>query len=230
MFLRADRLRRHPAAFIAMTGLTTVEFDVLVGDLWGPYRAAERARRERPGRKHAVGAGHPFSLAPHEQMLLTVVWLRLYPTMEVLGFLFGVSDTTAQRAVGRVLPLLEAAGRDSMRLPDPGRKQRRDLGAVLGRVPELAVVIDSLEQRVQRPRDRAAADRHYSGKKKMHTLKSQVAVTQHDGRLGAVRLARPPGPRHAALWRQGVPKAALLVGCGSGGRAPQEAARQAAPV
>ncbi len=183
MFLRADRLRRRPSAFIAMTGLTPVEFDVLVGDLWGPYRTAERARRERPGRKHAVGAGHPFSLAPQEQMLLTVVWLRLYPTMEVLGFLFGVSDTTAQRAVGRVVPLLEAAGRDSMRLPDPGRKGRRDLGAVLGRVPELAVVIDSLEQRVQRPRDRAAADRHYAGKKKMHTLKSQVAVTQHDGRL-----------------------------------------------
>jgi len=183
MLLRADRLRRHPVAFLAMTGLMAVEFDALVDDLWGPYRAAERVRRERPDRKHAVGAGHPFSLAPQEQMLLTVVWLRLYPTMEVLGFLFGVSDTTAQRAVARVLPLLEAAGRDSMRLPDPGRKGRRDLGAVLGQVPELAVVIDSLEQRVQRPRARAEADRHYSGKKKAHTLKSQVAVTQHNGRL-----------------------------------------------
>jgi DDE superfamily endonuclease/Helix-turn-helix of DDE superfamily endonuclease len=183
MLLRADRLRRHPAAFSAMTGLTPGEFDALVDDLWGPYRAAERARRARPGRTHAVGAGPPFALAPQEQMLLTVIWLRLYPTMEVLGFLFGVSDTTAQRAVGRRLPLLEAAGHDSLRRPDPGRKGRRDLGAVLGQVPELAVVIDSLEQRVQRPRDRAEADRHYSGKKKMHTLKSQVAVTQHDGRL-----------------------------------------------
>src|SRR5437764_2451699 len=183
MLLRADRLRRHPAAFLAMTRLTPGEFDARVDDLWGPYRAAERARRERPERKHAVGAGHPFSLMPQEQMLLTVIWLRLYPTLEVLGYLFGVSDTTAQRAVGRVLPLLEAAGRDAMRRPDPGRKGRRDLGAVLGQVPELAVVIDSLEQRVQRPRERAEADRHYSGKKKMHTLKSQVAVQQHDGRL-----------------------------------------------
>ncbi len=71
-----------------------------------------------------------------------VVWLRLYPTLDVRGVLFGVSDTTAPRAVGRVLPLREAAGRDAMRVPDPGRTQRRDLGAVLGRVPELAVVID----------------------------------------------------------------------------------------
>src|SRR5207248_4773350 len=163
MLLRADRLRRHPAAFLAMTGLTPGEFDALVDDLWGPYRAAERARRERPERKHAVGAGHPFSLMPQEQMLLTVIWLRLYPTLEVLGFLFGVSDTTALRAVGRVLPLLQAAARDAMRQPDPGRKQRRSLEQMVGCVPELAVVIDSLEQRVQRPQDRDEADRHYSG-------------------------------------------------------------------
>ena len=186
MLLHADCLRRQPTTFKAMTGLTPQEFDTLVEDLWDlwvPYRTAERARRSRRARKHAIGAGHPFALAPQEQMLLTVIWLRLYPTLEVLGYLFGVSDTTAQRAVGRVLPLLEAAGRDAMRRPDPGRKGRRDLGAVLGCVPELAVVIDSLEQRGQRPRERAAADRLYSGKKKMHTLKSQVAVTQHDGRL-----------------------------------------------
>src|SRR5437879_5466574 len=72
MLLRADRLRRQPTAFKAMTGLTVAEFDELVDDLWGPFRAAERARRARPGRKHAVGAGHPFALAPQEQMLLTV--------------------------------------------------------------------------------------------------------------------------------------------------------------
>lgn len=73
MFLRADCLRRYPVAFITMTELTTVEFDALVGDLWGPYRAAERARREPPSRKHAGGARHSFSLVPHEQRLLTVV-------------------------------------------------------------------------------------------------------------------------------------------------------------
>lgn len=183
MLLRADRLRRHPTVFKAMTGLTVAEFEALVADLWTPFRAAVRARRERPNRKHAVGAGHPFALAPQEQLLLSVVWLRLYPTMEVLGYLFGVSDTTALRVVGRVLPLLEQAGRDTMRQPDAGRTQRRSLEEVVGCVPDLGVVIDSLEQAVQRPRDRTEADRYYAGKKKTHTLKSQVAVEQHSGRL-----------------------------------------------
>jgi hypothetical protein len=36
-----------------------------------------------------------------DQFLLTVVWLRHYPTPECLGYLFGVSDATALRAVRR---------------------------------------------------------------------------------------------------------------------------------
>lgn len=183
MRLRAERLRRQATVFKAMTGLTVAEFDERVDDLWHPFRAAERARRARPERKHAVGAGHPFALAPQEQMLLTVIWLRRSPPMEVRGYLCGVADTTALRAVGRVLPLLEAAGRASRQQSDPGRKQRRSLEQLVGCVPELAVVLDSREQRVPRPQDRAAADRPYAGTKKTHPLTNQVAVAQHNGRL-----------------------------------------------
>jgi hypothetical protein len=49
--------------------------------------------------------------------------------------------------------------------------------------PELAIVIDSFEQRVQRPKEREEADQYYSGKKKQHTLKSQVAVDEDTGEI-----------------------------------------------
>ena len=123
-----------------------------------------------------------------DQFLLTVVWLRQYPTQECLGYLFGISDSTALRAVRRCLPLLEQSGQDGMRLPDPGRGQRRDLPALLKGTPELAVIIDTFEQRTQRPRRRQRA--YYSGKKKAHTLKSQVAVDE-DGRIADVGASRP---------------------------------------
>ncbi len=70
-----------------------------------------------------------------------------------------------------------------MRLPDPGRKRRRSLDALLSDTPELAVVIDTFEQPVQRPQDRKLADTYYSGKKKRHTLKSQVAVDEETGQV-----------------------------------------------
>jgi hypothetical protein len=148
-----------------------------------------------------------------------------------LGYLFGVSEPTARRTGARLLPLLAAAGRDTMRLPDPGKGHRRDLDALLAATPDLAVLIDTFEQRVQRPRDRAEADTfeqrvqrprdraeadtfeqrvqrprdraeadtfeqrvqrprdraeadtYYSGKKRQHTLKSQLAVDERDGRI-----------------------------------------------
>jgi hypothetical protein len=183
MILRYVHLSAHPTVFVSVTGLRVGEFDHLVQAVLPRYRAARLAAQSRPTRKHAIGAGAPFALSVCDQILLTVVWLRLYPIYEVLGYLFGVSDTTALRTVGRVLPLLEQAGLDTMRQPDPGRGHRRTLDTLLHDTPQLAVVIDTFEQRVQRPLDRTEADTYYSGKKKMHTLKSQVAVHETSGRL-----------------------------------------------
>ena len=82
----------------------------------------------------------------------------------------------------------------------------------LREVPQLAVLIDSFEQRVQRPKtsktsktsktDKAksskagkakSTDPYYSGKKKQHTLKSQVTVNEQDGTFVDIS-ASVPGP------------------------------------
>jgi hypothetical protein len=126
-------------------------------------------------------------------MLLVVVWLRVYPTHEVLGYLFGVSDTAVLTTLKRLLPLFERAGRDTMRLPDPGRKHRRQLDDLLRAIPDLALVVDTFEQRVQRPPERKRADGYYSGKKKSHTLKSQVTVARATGLIADVSHS-VPGP------------------------------------
>jgi hypothetical protein len=41
-----------------------------------------------------------------------------------------------------------------MRMPDPGRGKRKDLPGLLKDTPGLAVVIDTFEQPIQRPRRR----------------------------------------------------------------------------
>jgi hypothetical protein len=76
---------------------------------------------------------------------------------------------------------LEQAGKDTMRMPDPGAARRKRLPTLLADTPGLAVVVDSFEQRTQRPKRRQRA--YYSGKKKAHTLKSQVAVDEESGRF-----------------------------------------------
>lgn len=165
-----------------MTGLWCFLFDELVEELEPQYVKAKQARLERVDRQRALGGGQVPALGMQDQILLTVIWLRCYPKQNVLGYLFGVSQATVSRVISFVLPLLEQVGRDTMRLPDPDRKARRDLPALLAATPGLAIVIDTFEQRVQRPQEeRKAADAYYSGKKKQHTLKSQVAVDAVSG-------------------------------------------------
>ena len=166
MICRYRELHKHETVFKALTGLRVVEFDQLVVDILPEYEEAEQKRLSRPDRKRAIGGGRNFELDGRDHLLLSVIWLRMYPTQEVLGYLFGVSDTTAGRVPKRVVPLLEAVGRDSMRMPDPGRKKRRQLSDLLADTPDLVVVIDTFEQRVQRPKEPKQADEYYSGKKK----------------------------------------------------------------
>jgi hypothetical protein len=181
--LRYARLSGHPKVLRALTGLTVAECDDLLRVAVPALAEADRARLSRPGRKRAIGAGHPTALTPRDQVVQTVIWLRCYPTDVVLGYLFGVDEATVRRTRTRVLPVLEALGRDTMRLPDPGKYRRPTLDVLLADTPGLAVIIDSFEQPIQRPKDPTVADTYYSGKKKRHTRKTQVAIDERDGRF-----------------------------------------------
>jgi hypothetical protein len=181
--LRYARLCQHSRVFRALTGLTVAEFDALARVAVPALAEADRTRLSRPTRRRAIGAGHPTALVPHDQVLQTVIWLRRYPTDVVLGYLFGVDEASVRRTRTRVLPVLEALGRDTMRLPDPGKYRRPTLDTLLAETPALAVIVDTFEQPIQRPKDRATADTYYSGKKKRHTRKTQVAVDETDGRF-----------------------------------------------
>lgn len=216
MILRYQMLRRHPQVFQHMTGLRVAEFDVLWQDVQPEYERAyrrhlevQRQARKQPPRVRAIGGGPAFGLSPRDQLLVGVVWLRRYPTHEVLGYLFGVSDSSVSRCIARVLPVLEQSGRDTMRMPDPGKKARRSLDELLRDTPQLAVLIDSFEQRVQRPRassdKKPEKDVFYSGKKKQHTLKSQVTVEERSGQFVDVAQSVPgPTADRTLLEQSGV--------------------------
>lgn len=205
MIARYAGLRRHPAAFRALTGLAVPEFDALWVEIAPRLAEAERKRLTRPGRKRQIGAGHPFALSERDRVLLTVVWLRRYPIFEVLGLLFGISQETAVRTVPRVLPLLEAAGLDSMRTRDPGKYRRLHLDELLRETPEIAVIVDTFEQRIERPTDQATADTYYSGKKKQHTLKVQVTIDEGGGIVDIPPSVRGPTNDLELVRTSGLP-------------------------
>jgi hypothetical protein len=197
-----EKLTHYPTIFLKMTGMRLTEFESWLAQGLPRLAEAESRRLARRGRQRAPGGGDKPRLRAEDQIVLTLLWLRLYPTHDVLGFLFSVSQPTVGRYLAHVLPVLEQMGMDSLRLPDPGKKHRRSLPELLTDVPELHVIVDSFEQVVQRPR--RAADRAcwYSGKKRNATMKVQVTVQRGSGYIVDVSASVPGRTADITLLKQ----------------------------
>lgn len=212
--ITSEKLMQHPTVLLKMTGLRREEFEPWMAHVLPHLEDAETRRLARDGRRRAPGGGDKPYLRPVDQVLLTLIWLRQYPTHDVLGFLFSVSQPTVGRYLTHVLPVLAQAGADSLKLPDPGKKHRRSLLQLLENVPELHVVVDSFEQSVQRPRRAADRDRWYSGKKKDQTIKVQVTVQRETGYIVDISASVPGRTADITLLKQSEVLARLPEGMG----------------
>jgi hypothetical protein len=157
-------------------------------------------RKPRP-RQRAAGAGHPFRHDFRHRLLMTLVWLRVYPTYELLGFFFGLHKRNAQLNVRAVLAVLDTLDDFAFDRPAPERRALASVDAVMTAFPQVRLVIDGKEQRVHKPQESFEAQKpYYSGKKKAHTLKSQIAV-RPDGLIESVSDSVPGSVHDLTLLR-----------------------------
>jgi hypothetical protein len=157
-------LRRKPATFRQFTGLSVDEFDKLLAEL-GPALAerAARKRRSKP-RKRKAGGGRKAKLPLADRLFAVLTYYRVYVTQAFLGGLFGVDAGTVCRWVKRIGLALTGI----FRIPERT--------VVIAEDELRAAFVDATEQPVNRPSKRQR--RHYSGKKKRHTIKHQVVVVR----------------------------------------------------
>jgi hypothetical protein len=126
-------------------------------------------------RRRRRGAGRKAVLArPADKLLFILVYQKAYPLQELLGSLFGLSQSQANRWVHRLLPaLVRALGRLDL-LPERNPRRFSAHERRRGEPPEL--IIDGTERRRQRPKNPERQRLHYSGKKKAHSDKNVVIV------------------------------------------------------
>jgi len=202
-----ERVAARPSAFTSLSGLTLDGFEALYQDFAAFYTTDRQQSLTRRGlpRRRAAGAGAKFSQDGRTRLLMALVWLRTYPTYEVLAFLFSLNKANAQRGVMDVLATLESHTVFVCERPAKERQKLRSVQAVMDAFPDVRLVIDAKEQRVQRPggEDGEGNSRQrpfYSGKKKAHTLKTQVAVAP-DGSFQSVGKSVPGSVHDLTLLR-----------------------------
>ena len=225
---------RRPAAFKSMFGFSVAAFDALFLEFTPAHQhrlaQSEVTRKHALPRQRRVGAGRKFRHDLRDRLLLALFWLRVYPTLEVVGFFFSLDKTSAEDNLKDILAPLEAMTSFALEHPDKTRRKLRTVQQVMDAFPDVAVVIDAKEQRLpvvidakeqrlQRPKNpKTSPSReeeetghaananvqkpYYSGKKKCHTLKTQIGV-RPDGTIVAVSESVPGGANHdLTLLRQ----------------------------
>src|SRR5664279_5609691 len=187
----AARLRRS-ASFQRLAGVSVATFDQMLAQLSGPWAKAQ-ARKLKAGRPWETGG-----LEDH--LLIMLIYYRCYVTQEFIGFFYNVDKSAICRAIKRIERLAKPLF-GVKREPRVSRKEAE------------ALIIDCTEQPIHRPGDDAVQKRHYSGKKKRHTLKSEYIVTRK-GRIASVSSSQPGSRHDLAIRRAGpnLPRGARAYG------------------
>ena len=171
--LDISRALRDEQVLRSLTGLTVKPFEEL---LW-KFDTELHCRRlvAQPVRKGAMGGGRKHTLKDSAGMLFFILlYLRIYPTMAVAGFLFGVARSRICDWVHPYQPVWEAVLGKSCDLP---KRPIRSMDEFLLAFPKVRrVVIDATERLRTRPKDPELRRMTYSGKKKRHTSKNAIVA------------------------------------------------------
>jgi hypothetical protein len=143
----------------------------------------EQRRRQRqlskPRRQRQVGGGRKRRLQPYQEVLLTLIYLRHNVAFAVVGAMFKVSADVAENTFHEIVPIL----RDlcpANRYDAHKRWSKLDASWTPDTLDQ--VIVDTFETPLPRPSDPHKQQRLYSGKKKRHTLKTQV-LTDAQGEI-----------------------------------------------
>lgn len=179
--LTYKKLFDNPGKLLRFTGLTGIQFEVLVSRLEPLWIKSETERLTRGNRIRAVGGGRRYHLfSVEDKLLLILVFYRTYLSHEVLGWLFNLDSANICRLIKKLVPLIESIADPTLRFALKSinhRKRRLGFEELIRLYPDLVeLVIDSTEQKRRRPGNKRKQKNFYSGKKHQHGFKTQIVI------------------------------------------------------
>ena len=193
--LNYAKIKDKSRIFRSFTGLTLLAFCHLssaFAEAQQQARQQQEAQRRTPRQRQVGGGRKATLLSLEDQLVFILFYFRYYPTQEVMGFLFGLSQSQANEWIHRLTPLLNAALGYEQQLP---ARQAADLEQLLAECSELAFIIDGTERPIQRPKDPQRQREHYSGKKKRPTVKNIVVSEKRTKKVKGLGRTQP-GKKH----------------------------------
>lgn len=176
MLLNKKGILKNPRLCQSIFGMSKEEIEGLLS-IFSKCLIAHRYYL-KPGeeRIRKLGGGRKGDLPTDEDKLLYILmYLKIYPTYDVLAVLSNHQRSKCGNSVQLLLPVLEMTLGRELVLP---KRKARSMEEVFERCPELRdVFIDGTERRTQKPKKLKRRNKLYSGKKKATTRKNIILNT-----------------------------------------------------
>lgn len=196
MYMNIKPALRSNRSCLALTGANIAEFQSLMPSFSAVYK--EERVKANPKRVRKFGGGRTGGLKTiEEKLFLALMYLKTYPTFDVISFFAGIDRSNCYRAIKFLLPVLQTTLGRQLVLP---QRQIHSVEEFLILFPEVKdIFLDGTDRRIQRPKNKKRQNKLYSGKRKATTRKNVVIADEkrrilylsptksgrrHDKRLG----------------------------------------------
>src|SRR3990167_11365762 len=185
-----EKLITKPKIFQRILGLQYEQFVLLIKRVKPLWVKAEITRKAHESRKRKIGAGHPCHLKTLNEMItIVLLYYKSYATQEFIGLIVDLDQSNVSRLLKKMLPLIEQAADPILatylataknELEKISAHQRvNNWDMFLKQYPDLKeACTDATEQQCYRSTDYETQKKYYSGKKKKHSLKTQITVAE----------------------------------------------------
>ncbi len=202
MLLSYQQLSNRPRIFKKLTGLTLDDFETIHQQV----KSSLDDEFSKLGRR-------PKLTTHHDRLLLLMMYYRTYVTHEFLGYFVDLDDSNVCRLFKRLEPLV-------------AKHIHIKKDRTLTEDAVCAILMDVTEQPIQRPKKKKPRKDYYSGKKKRHTQKVEIAMSTSGkiinvsqtmpGRVHDIKIRQrgsplPPAEKYADLGYQGIQHTDPLV-------------------
>ena len=147
------------------------EFEIILAKVEPEWQKQVITKYKRKGRD--------YKLEVSEMILMMLLYYRSYVTQIFIGHMFGIDDSRVCRILKKLEPILGSV----MAIKKCHQLNPEEIKILL---------IDATEQTIERPKK--DQKKYYSGKKKCHTVKTEICVTPA-GRIVNIS-ATHPGSNH----------------------------------
>jgi len=181
MSLKYTKISKSPIIFNRLFGVSVSQFDEILLKIEPQWEKQVINLYKRPGRD--------YKLELADMLLMLMLYYRSYITQMFIGFLFGIDDSRVCRIIQKLEPILAK----EMALTKTKHLSKEEVESP---------IIDATEQPIERPQKNQK--KYYSGKKKRHTIKTEIRITRK-GRIVHVSRSRRGAMHDFALHKEEPP-------------------------